>query len=158
MDISKASNYERLAFDLLGRDPQVLAEYMGQFERTGSVNLANYGASVNDFGREGFYTGSSTHKDRLKSILKVYNETGSVIDPHTADGVSVALKLADRSVPTIVMETALPVKFEDTIKEALGFVPEREARFRGLEERAAKGFVNLPANVELVKEFIRDQT
>lgn len=159
MDISKASNYERLVFDLLGRNPQAVREYMSEFANNRSVDLAKFGLSQEVFAQNGFFQGSSTHKDRLNTIKSVYSEAGTIIDPHTADAVTVAkrYKLND-GVPMIAMETALPVKFEQTINEALGFAPEREARFKGLESKViGSGFHNMPVDANRLKAYIRNR-
>jgi len=135
MDISKASNYERLAFDILWRDGSKLSEYMQEFERNGSVYLADFWVDTEYLESLGFISWSSTHQDRLDMIRYVYKKSGSIIDPHTADSIKVAWDLRDHDIKTICLETALPVKFEDTIMEALGHIPERTQRFTDLESR-----------------------
>lgn len=160
MDISKASNYERLVFDLLGKNSQAVREYMAEFAKKGSVDLATFGLSPDIFSKHGFFQGSSTHKDRINTITAVYDEAGTIIDPHTADAVTVAKQYKENDgVPMVVMETALPVKFEPTIREALGFVPEREPRFQGLESKNTEaGFYNMDPNAEELKAYIRRNT
>jgi len=135
MDISKASNYERLAYDLLWRDGVKLSEYMQEFEKNGSVHLADFWVDTEYLESLGFISWSSTHQDRLDMIRYVYKKSGSIIDPHTADSIKVAWDLRDHDIKTICLETALPVKFEDTIMEALGHIPERTQRFTDLESR-----------------------
>ena len=160
MDISKASNYERLAFDILSRDPEKVLRYMDEFAEKGRVDMADYGLDRSVFAQSGFFQGSSTHSERVETIKRVYEETGSVIDPHTADAVTVAKRYkVDDSVPMVVMETALPVKFESTVKEALGFVPERESRFKGIEESCAgeSGFYTMDPDIEELKGYIRER-
>ena len=159
MDITDASNYERLLFEMVGRNPDVAARYMLAFKRTGKVDLADFGLSPTVFAEFGFFAGSSSHAKRIEEIRRVSRESGIVIDPHTADGVSVARKYVNQGAPVIVMSTAMPVKFEDTIKEALGheLVPEREERFRGLEARVPKGaFYEIKAgDAEALREYLR---
>lgn len=156
MDISKASNYERLAFDLFGRDATKLSAYMHEFNTTGLVSFLDHGLSVEAFLALGFESGSSTHEERIRTIQDIYKDTGIVIDPHTADGVCVAKKRDIQEVPVICLATALPVKFEETIREALGFVPERPARFVGLEEEMKQGsFITMNADVEALKSQLR---
>jgi threonine synthase len=153
MDISKASNYERLFFDVSGQDAEKTRAYMEAFNTTGSVKMQDFGLDPSVFAERGFVSGSSTHADRVASIQNVYKESQTIIDPHTADGVHVAIQL-QTDVPVISMATALPVKFEDTIKEALGFVPERPARFKNLESTEG-GFTVMDANAEQLKTFLR---
>lgn len=152
MDISKASNYERLVYDIFSKDAQTTKKYMEEFAAKGKVDLRDYGVSKDVFKDIGFYSKTSTHNDRLKTIRKVYDESGSIIDPHTADGVNPA-KIHQENVPIVSMETALPVKFEDTIYEALGFIPEREERFKDMASK--NGFYVMDNNLEKLKEYIR---
>ena len=88
-------------------------------------------------GSAGFVSGRSTHADRIATIRDVHPKYGVMIDPHTADGVKVGLEHREAGVPLICLETALPVKFADTIREALGREPERPRGFRGPGEAAA---------------------
>ncbi len=156
MDISKASNYERLAFDLLSRDGARLSKYMQEFSSTGKVSFADHGVSADRLSKLGFQSGSSSHKERLETIKAVYAETKSVIDPHTADGVTVARARGSQEVPVICLESALAVKFEDTIKEALGFVPPRPARFVDLESQVGENaFVTLPSDIKQLTDYLR---
>ena len=134
MDISKASNFERYAFDLAGRDGRKIVELWRRLEREGEFELA---------GASGFVSGRSTHADRLATIRKVHAQYGVTIDPHTADGVKVGLAQRRAGVPLVCLETALPAKFAATIAEALGREPERPARFAGLE--------SLPQRFELIE-------
>jgi len=134
MDISKASNFERYAFDLVGRDPKRIVALWGQLERDGEFELQ---------GGTGFVSGKSTHADRLATIRDVHRKYGVTIDPHTADGVKVGLAHREAGVPLICLETALPAKFAATLKEALGREPERPQGFAGLE--------NLPQRFELIE-------
>jgi threonine synthase len=133
MDISKASNFERYVFDLLERDGTQVKK---NFERGEGFDLSL-------IPRTGFVSGRSTHADRLATIKAIHANYGVVIDPHTADGVQVGLKHREAGVPLICLETALPAKFADTIREALGSEPARPAGFENLEA--------LPQRFEVVK-------
>jgi len=131
MDISKASNFERFVYDLLGRDPARLKALWDELAAQGSFDLSAYRPQ---FAQYGFVSGTSTHADRLATIRQVHAETGVVIDPHTADGVKVALPFVEPGVPMLVLETALPVKFSATIEEALGQPAPRPAGFENIEQ------------------------
>ena len=131
MDISKASNFERFVYDLLGRDPARLKALWDELAAQGSFDLSAYKPQ---FAQHGFVSGTSTHADRLATIRQVHAETGVVIDPHTADGVKVALPFVEPGVPMLVLETALPVKFSATIEEALGQPAPRPAGFENIEQ------------------------
>jgi threonine synthase len=156
MDISKASNFERFVFDLLGRDPARVLQLFRDVEEKGGFDLAASGdfARVRQFG---FVSGRSTHDDRVAAIRDVDARYGQVIDTHTADGLKVAREHLDPGVPMIVLETAQPIKFGETIREALGRDPQRPAAFEGLESLPQR-FDVLPADAARVKTFIAEHT
>ena len=121
MDISKASNFERFVFDLLGRDgTRTRALFHDALAQGGRFDLSADPAFAQARQRFGFVSGKSTHADRLATIRDVYEKHGVMIDTHTADGVKVARQHLQPGVPMIVLETALPIKFAATIREALG--------------------------------------
>jgi len=155
MDISKASNFERFVYDLVGRDGSRVRALFGEVESGGSFTLAGTPAfdAVQNFG---FVSGSSYHGNRLQTIRDVYQRFGRIVDTHTADGIQVAQVHREPGVPMICLETALPVKFEDTIVEALGMPPPRPERFRDIEGRPQKVTV-MDSDIEQVKQFIRDR-
>lgn len=156
MDISKASNFERFVFDLVGRDGTKVRELWNRIDVGGEFDLndGGYFAKVADYG---FVSGSSNHEMRMKMIRWVSESYGVTIDTHTADGVKVALEYRERGVPLVVLETALPAKFEDAIQEALGRAPERPADLMGLEDLPQR-FEVMGADVAAVKQFIVEHT
>jgi threonine synthase len=154
MDISKASNFERFVFDLLGRDANRVRQLFGdELGRTGRFDLSADPAFGEAATRYGFASGKSTHADRLATIRDTWERFGVMIDTHTADGLKVARQHRDAGVPMIVLETALPIKFAATIVEALGREPDRPAAFAGIEQLAKRVTV-LPSDVQAVKGFI----
>ena len=153
MDISKASNFERFAFDLLGRDQELLRElFSQQLRESGEFDLSGTAEFASLPERYGFVSGASSHADRIRTIREVSDTYGVVIDPHTADGVAVARGFVG-DVPMIVLETALPVKFSATIVEAIGVEPERPDRFAGIEDLPRRVTV-LSGGVEQLKAII----
>ncbi len=143
MDISKASNFERFIFDLLGRDGTRTADLFGtQVGQHGKFDLSTDPVFADCANRYGFVSGKSTHNQRLETIRRVFEQHGVMIDTHTADGVKVAQEHRQSDVPMIVLETALPIKFAATIVEALGREPNRPAKFDGIE--------NLPKRVQIM--------
>jgi threonine synthase len=152
MDISKASNFERFVFDLVDRDPAVVRELWRELGNRGEFDLSGT-PYAKRLAESGFISGRSTHADRLATIRSVFERYGVMIDPHTADGIKVALESRDRDVQVISIETALPAKFADTIREALGRDPERPAAYAGLEDRPQR-FDVLPADASAVKDYI----
>ena len=154
MDISKASNFERFVFDLLGRDADRVRELFavrlpadGFFDLSGTPEFAGLRA------RFGFVSGSSSHADRVAQIRRLWDAEGVLVDPHTADGVKVAGEFVSDGVPMIVLETALPVKFAETIVEAIGREPERPSRFDGIEA-LPRHVVDLPNDADALKALI----
>jgi threonine synthase len=158
MDISKASNFERFVFDLLGRDGARIQALFGRaLNDSGRFDLGADPAFPQARSRYGFVSGRSTHSDRLATIRDVFERHGVVIDTHTADGVKVAREYGDPAVPMIVLETALPIKFAQTIVEALGREPDRPAKFIGIEDLPRRVTV-LPRDVAAVKAYIASHT
>jgi len=152
MDISKASNFERFVFDLVGRDSAQVRALWSKVDQGGSFDLKGTGLfeKVSDYG---FISGSSNHQNRMQIIRQVQQQYGVVIDTHTADGIKVALQHRSPHVPMLVLETALPAKFEDAISEALGQLPERPAPLKGLEQLPQR-FEVMDADVDAIKAFI----
>jgi threonine synthase len=157
MDISKASNFERFVYDLLGRDPKALKALWQDLAKNGQFDLSQdsrFKHLETDFG---FQSGSSSHQNRLDTIREVYARTGTLIDTHTADAVKVARDLVEPGVPMVVLETALAVKFAETIEEATGQTPPVPKPFEGIEKLPQR-VVEMPISVEQVKAFIAENT
>ena len=155
MDISKASNFERFVFDLLGRDgARVKALFKDEVEQRGVFTLKpEEFAKVKGYG---FESGTSTHANRLATIKDTFERFGLMIDTHTADGLKVAREHVSAGVPMLVLETALPAKFAETIVEATGRQPERPHWIQGLDglEDLPKRFVVMPKSTQAVKDYI----
>jgi threonine synthase len=155
MDISKASNFERFVFDLLGRDGgRVKALFKDEIEQRGEFHV-----SKDEFAKVasyGFVSGASKHSDRLATIKDTFERFGVMIDTHTADGLKVAREHAKPGVTMLVLETALPAKFADTIVEATGRQPERPGWIKGLEglENLPKRFAVMPKQTQAIKDYI----
>jgi threonine synthase len=156
MDISKASNFERFVFDLTGRDAAKVRSLWQAVESGGSFDLKADGLFDRVVGF-GMVSGSSSHTNRIDTIRSVYEVYGTMIDPHTADGLKVGLEHREPGVPLICMETAQPAKFDDAIREALGIEPVRPAELADLEAQPQKKHV-MDADVNAVKQFIVDHS
>ncbi|MGB7481550.1 MAG: threonine synthase [Burkholderiaceae bacterium] len=161
MDISKASNFERFIHDLLGGDSARVRALFHKVETHGGFDLSGRpGSDGDEFARVaqyGFVSGKSTHADRLATIRDVRERYGITIDTHTADGVKVAREHMAPGVPMIVLETALPAKFNETIREALGQDAERPAGFEDIEALPQR-FEVMAADVDAVKAYIAAHT
>jgi threonine synthase len=161
MDISKASNFERFVYDLVGRDAGRTHALFRKVETHGGFDLSGApGSDGDEFQRVagyGFQSGSSNHQDRLNTIREVADDYGITIDTHTADGIKVAREHMEPGVPMIVLETALAAKFNETILEALGTDAERPAGFENIEALPQR-FVVMKADVAQMKAYIAERT
>ena len=133
MDISKASNFERFIADLAGRDYAKVAALWKAVDAGASFDL-NADGLFGQVAEFGFVSGSSSHADRVATIRLAWEKYATMIDTHTADGLKVGLEHREPGIPMVCLETALPAKFEDTIREALGMRPERPAGLEDLED------------------------
>jgi len=153
MDISKASNFERFVYLLLDKDSARVHELFEGVKSGQGFDLSDLMEAVNS--RYGFAAGKSTHSDRLQTIKALYEQQGELVDPHTADGIKVAKELQRDGETIICAETALPVKFAETIIEAIGQIDiARPAHTEGLED-LPQYVVILDNKAELVAEQIR---
>ena len=161
MDISKASNFERFVHDLLDRDADRVRALFRKVETHGGFDLSGRpGSDGDEFGKIaqfGFASGKSVHADRIATIRDVQERYGVTIDPHTADAVKVARENLAAGVPMIVLETALPAKFNETIREALGRDAERPAGFENIEGLPQR-FDVMKADAAAVKSFVAKYT
>ncbi|CCH04185.1 threonine synthase [Achromobacter xylosoxidans] len=140
MDISRASNFERFVFDLVGRDADRVKALWADMARDGFFDLSALKPQFE--AQYGFVSGASSHDDRLATIRSLYDQTGVLVDPHTADGVKVAREHVEPGVPMLVLETALPAKFSETIEAALGRPATPPGNLANLE--------SLPQRVEVM--------
>ncbi len=153
MDISKASNFERFVFDLLDRDPARLAALWKTLDQTGAFDLSKDAAVMQKLKASGFVSGRSTHADRVETIRRVHQQYHVLVDTHTADGIKVAQEYREPGVPMVCLETALPAKFAESIREAIGRDPERPGGFEGLEQLPHR-FEVVDPSVDVVKNYI----
>ncbi len=154
MDISKASNFERFIFDLLGRNSSRTSQlFTSELQRNGQFSLKDDPAFVLAHEQYGFSSGKSTHSNRLQTIRDTLSSFNQLIDPHTADGLFVSEQFTQAHIPMLVLETALPIKFASTIEEAVGQAPPVPEQFNNLEHLPQK--VEIMSNdVQKIKDFI----
>ena len=151
MDISKASNFERFIFDLIGRDSSALRGYWEQVDNGGSFELDK--ETMNKVLGFGFTSSSSKHKNRINLIKKFHDEYEVIIDTHTADGIKASIDHLSEDIPMLVLETALPIKFEKSVLEAIGKKPVRPDALVDLE-KIDQRFEVFDNSTALVKDFI----
>ncbi len=154
MDIQVSSNFERLLFDLGGRDGLALAGQMRGFEASKAMRLTNaqQQGAAKLFGSARIDAGTMAQAMRW-----AYDAAGEVIDPHSAVGLAAALAAdLDPSVPVVTLATAHPAKFRDAVERAVGVrppLPSRTGDLFGREER----FVTLPATFEAVTAYVAER-
>jgi threonine synthase len=154
MDIQISSNFERLLFDLYGRDGKVLADAMATFRSTGTLEV---GANALGGVRELFDSGRLDDAGTLAAIADGRKRFGETLDPHTAVGYAVAQQhRRDKAVPMVVLATAHPAKFPDAVQKATGERPALPPRLADLMHRTERvdGLTN---DVEALKELIEDR-
>ena len=153
MDIGKASNFERYLYNLSGNNAAQTAARWKILAADGAIDLQPLMDAIR---ASGFTAGRSDHAARLATIRETYQVYNRLIDPHTADGVYVAKhwRAENKSErPLICLETALPAKFETTVREATGLRAPRPAQFEEIEEAPRR--VTVMANdVSALKDYI----
>ncbi len=154
MDISKASNFERYIYDIVGRSAARVRELWTELALKGGFSLS--ASEMQVVRQSGFVSAKSTHADRINTIRDVFQKEGLVVDPHTADGIYAARQYARPGVKMLALETALPAKFADTIREAIDADPEMPAAYVGIENNEQR-FTVMPADAEAVKRFIAEK-
>ena len=151
MDISKASNFERFIFDLIGRDALSLRRYWKQIDNGESFQLDN--ENIDKISTFGFISSSSKHENRIRLIKNFHDEYDVIIDTHTADGIKASLDHLTKDTPMLVLETALPTKFEKSVYEAIGKKPNRPDALVNLEKMNQR-FEVFDNSTSLVKNYI----
>jgi threonine synthase len=154
MDIQISSNFERLLFDLYGRDGKALADAMTAFRSTGTLKV---GANALGGVRELFDSGRLDDAGTLAAIADCRKRYGETLDPHSAVGYAVARQhRRDLKVPMVVLATAHPAKFPDAVQKATGERPALPPRLADLYQRTERvdGLTN---DVEALKQLIDDR-
>jgi threonine synthase len=151
MDIQSASNFERLYFEAVRRDPVETARAFQHFGQAGAIDLPPQAHAAM---RE-LFRGVSVSEDEIRrTILSTLNETGELIDPHTAVGVAALRKVEGLEAPTVVLSTAHPAKFPDDVKAAAGVAPELPRGSVSLAKRSER-YDRLPADADSIKAYVR---
>ncbi|SEN43657.1 threonine synthase [Sphingomonas gellani] len=152
MDIQVSSNFERLLFDIGGRDGAALASQMRGFEGSGAMRLTN----AQSGGHAGLLTSARIDADAMAGAMHwAHDAAGQCIDPHTAIALAAARTTAG-DVPMVTLATAHPAKFPDAVERAIGLRPSLPARVGDLFEREER-FVTLPATFEAVSGYIAER-
>jgi len=153
MDIQVASNFERLYFEAVRRDGVETGRAFRGFTDSGLIDIPPSAFATM---RELFRGASVSEADTAKTMLSTLNETGEVIDPHTAVGVAAAarVQLDDPTIPVVVLSTAHPAKFPEAVAAACGLTPATPRATPDLSKKPER-FERLPASGDTVKAFVR---
>jgi threonine synthase len=152
MDIQVASNFERLLYDLCGRDGAKVRALMAQFaaQRHLSVSPDALGRA-----RELFDAASAGEDETSATMAEVLRATGELVDPHSAVGIRVGRQCRrDPATPLVCLATAHPGKFPEAVQRATGVTPTLPARLAGLHARAER-FDVLPNELGAIKAHIQ---
>jgi threonine synthase len=151
MDIQSASNFERLYFEGVGREPVETARAFNAFAESGTIEVPPQAFAGM---RELFRGVSVSEADTGASIVATLKETGELIDPHTAVAVAGLRRAGGLDSPVVVMSTAHAAKFPEAVAEACGVTPELPRGVEGLASRAER-FDRLPAEAETIKAYVQ---
>jgi threonine synthase len=153
MDIQVASNFERLHFECAGRSGEETARAFRAFAASGAIDIPP--ATLKAMG-EVFHAVAVSEGETARTILAAYEETGELIDPHTAVALAAARSAgaADPHTPMICLATAHPAKFPDAVRAAAGVWPPVPAAMGALAD-APERFDRLAADVEAAKAYVR---
>jgi len=154
MDIQVSSNFERLLFDLHGRDADALAAAMRGFETERRMRLPQ---PLRDAAARDFASVRIDHESMIAAMRWAHQSAGQVIDPHSAIGLAAA-RAADLpgDIPVVTLATAHPAKFGDAVEQAVGVRPGLAERFAGLMDRPERCAM-LPASFEAVTAWIAER-
>ena len=153
MDIQVSSNFERLLFDVGGRDGLVQAEQMRGFEATKAMQLTN----AQRAGVAGLFSSARADGDDMAQAMSwAWNRCGEVIDPHTAIGLHAARASGlAANVPVVTLATAHPAKFRDAVERATGLRPSLPTRMGDLFEREER-FAELPGDYDAIAAYVAE--
>ena len=152
MDIQISSNFERYLCDLVGRDTSSIAKLMTSFKDKGSFSISSEHMAN---ARKEFDSHSCNDEQTRGMMNACYQETGYILDPHTAVGLFAGLQVReDPAIPLVALACAHPAKFPDAVEKAIGIRPELPPHLADLYDR--KEFVTaLPNDISKVKDFIK---
>jgi threonine synthase len=150
MDIQSASNFERLYFEAVQREPAETARAFAAFADSGAIDLPPKAYAAM---RELFRGASVSEAETARTIVSTLNETGELVDPHTAVALA-ALRRVGLDGPVVVMSTAHAAKFPEAVAKVSGVTPELPRGVADLAKRPER-FDRLPAEADTIKAYIR---
>jgi threonine synthase len=154
MDIQVASNFERALFEASGRDVEWVSSAMRSFAQT--RNLVIDPGALESL-RVRYAAATANDSETVAAIKRVYEESGALIDPHTAVGATAAEKCGSAlKGPAVILATAHPAKFSEAVQRATGKTPELPEHMGGLMTAKERSTV-MPNSVDAVREFVRER-
>jgi threonine synthase len=156
MDIQVSSNFERLLFEVNGRDGGMTAEQLQRFRATGSLSIEPDQRAAH---LDGVFTAARLDDNETLDVIRhTYESTGMLIDPHTAVAVGAADRLRSSiGGPLVTLATAHPAKFPDAVERATGIRPPLPAHLADLMERP-EYITRLPNDLGAVEQFVESAT
>ncbi|HEU0264798.1 MAG TPA: threonine synthase [Geobacterales bacterium] len=152
MDIQLASNFERYLFHLFGNDPSRVRQAFADLGRTGRIVFSD--AEMAQVRRE-FSSSTVDRQKTIQTIADTFQQTGYILDPHTAVGVGAAQELTTNGSPMICLATAHPAKFPDAVREAIGQDPPQPASLKGIDKLPSR-CQTMAADIDQIKAFITE--
>jgi len=150
MDVQVSSNFERLVFELTGRDGKATAAMMAEFRASGRLDFPQ---GIREGLAADFDAGATDEAATLAEIGATFRTTGELVDPHTAVALHVARRVTRGDAPMVVASTAHPAKFPDAVEKASGVRPALPRHLADLLTRPER-FTVLPNDVARVKDFV----
>ncbi len=150
MDIQISSNFERLLFDAFGRDAQSVKQAMAGLSQSGAFTIE---AEALKRIRKEFSAGKASRKQVAAIMRSTLEESGYLLDPHSAAGVHVSHRLEKPNAPMVTLATAHPAKFPDAVISACGIDPALPSWLSDLMHREEK-FERLQPDLEAVESYI----
>ncbi len=154
MDIQVSSNFERLLFAATGQDSETVKRFMSSLSQSGAFTLTEDAVT---FIRKSFEAGRADENQVSSTIKSVLKDSGYLLDPHTAVGVTVARDMKPSTAPMIVLSTAHPAKFPDAVMSACGQHPELPLRNKDLMNGTER-FTVVSNDLAAVESFISNHS
>jgi threonine synthase len=152
MDIQVSSNFERLLFEMNDRDGLATARQMSAFRSSGELRVE--AEQYRRWATPVFRAARCDDAETLATMADVYRQSGLLIDPHTAVGLSAARQQGPSEVPVVTLATAHPAKFPDAVERATGVHPELPEHLADLLERPEHS-TSMGNDLAAVQSFVR---
>lgn len=154
MDIQVSSNFERLLFEMNHRDGSATAQQLAQFREVGQMMVGS--DQFDQWITPTFRASRANDHDTLVTMRSVYENTGMLLDPHTAVGVKAAREFAEDGIPMLTLATAHPAKFPDAVERATGIRPTLPEHLADLFDKP-EHTTDLPNDLATVEAFVASQ-